>query len=122
MIFVIDGNDGTGKTTIVSKLKLLGYDARDRGLPTKMTDELDIHEILPNGYIYVILDCPIEVSQQRLAQRGADLNEKYHTVDDLIYYRQRFLDVAKILPSCMVVDATNTADEIVKEILGKKIA
>lgn len=38
MIIVIDGNDGTGKSTLVEKLRKDGYNVQDRGIPTKLTD------------------------------------------------------------------------------------
>jgi predicted ATPase len=39
---VVDGNDGTGKSTLVEALRLRGFAAADRGIPTKMTDDRGI--------------------------------------------------------------------------------
>ena len=40
MKIVLDGNDGTGKSTLARKLQELGFtDVKDRGIPTKMTDD-----------------------------------------------------------------------------------
>ena len=103
---VIDGNDGTGKTTLIAALKRLGIDAQDRGEATLMTDHLEM-EPRPHA-IYLILDCPVEVSRARLKSAGKNLDEKYHTVEDLTHYRARFLDVAKRLPRHAIIDTSGT--------------
>ena len=109
---VIDGNDGTGKSTLIRSLEDLGYVCQDRGLPTKMTDDYDLRPTSEKE-IYLILDAPVETSRRRLALAGRDLNERFHTVDDLTHYRKRFLEVAKLLPTATVIDADRTNDEIV---------
>lgn len=87
---VVVGNDGTGKTTLVSRLRERGYDVSDRGLPTKATDSSIPLEPL-EGEIYLVLDCAPETSQRRLASRGADLTEEFHTLESLVGYRVRFV-------------------------------
>jgi thymidylate kinase len=123
MRIVVDGNDGTGKTSLIRELTRLGYTCQDRGLPTHMTDDptlkpTDDHEL------YLILDAPVEVCRARLAVAGRDLTEQYHTVADLQHYRQRFLEVAATIPTATVVDANRPLAEVVAdcvEILREKL-
>lgn len=120
-VIVLDGNDGVGKSTVTERLRAMGFTARDRGHATAMTDMDPIpiaHGPDPRE-IHFILDAPIAVSRQRLAKAGKDLSEKYHTVEDLTYYREQFLRVAGSLTSCYLVDATRPVDEVVQIILLK---
>ncbi|MBI2473496.1 hypothetical protein HYV70_03020 [Candidatus Uhrbacteria bacterium] len=115
MKIVIDGNDGTGKSTIVALLREQGYDVQDRGIPTKMTDN---ESVAPQeDEFYLILDVPVELSRARLAKAGRNLNEKYHTVEDLTHYRERFLQIAQTLPNSVLVNATGSPDEVLAECL-----
>lgn len=88
----VDGNDGVGKTTLVRALAALGVDALDRGMLTKATDSPGLPA--EPGVLYLLLDAPVETSRARLAAAGKDLNERYHTVEDLTFYRGRFLEEA----------------------------
>lgn len=114
MIIVVDGNDGTGKSTLVERLRKDGYDVQDRGIPTKLTDDSSLK---PNpDEFYIILDAPIEVCRERLKKAGRDLNEKYHTIEDLTYYRQRFLDVAEqIKDYCVLIDSARSINEVYRD-------
>lgn len=106
MRIVVDGNDGTGKTTLVAWLQKEGFDVSDRGIPTKMTDD---HSVQPSDEeIYLILDAAVEISRRRLLDAGKDLSERYHTVPDLTFYRKQFLEVAQLLSHCEIIDATGT--------------
>jgi XTP/dITP diphosphohydrolase len=113
---VVDGNDGTGKSTVVARLRALGWNVADRGAPTKMTDDPSVKPA--EGEVTLILDCPVETCRERLAKAGKNLDEKYHTVADLGHYRRRFLEVAKGLPRCEVVDAAGTPDQVVAACLA----
>jgi thymidylate kinase len=113
---IIDGNDGTGKTTIVAMLKTLGYDAQDRGLPTKLTDTPGLP--VPEGEIYIILDAPVAVSRMRLATAGKDLDKEHHKIESLVIYRWRFRDVAAQLPRCHLIDASGTAESVLARCLA----
>ena len=117
---VVDGNDGTGKSTVVAQLHSRGYRVQDRGLPTKLTDNPQIEEKTETGSseIYLILDLPVEQCQQRLLAAGKDLSEQYHTEADLKYYRQRFLDVAKSLANCKIVDASGSKRETLERAIA----
>lgn len=112
---VVDGNDGTGKSTLVTSLKKLGYSVKDRGLPSLMTEGSEL--IVPSDEIYIILDVPISVSQDRLRAAGKDLEEKYHTLSDLEHYRKKFLEVSKLIPRCTVVNAKGSPEIVLNTVL-----
>lgn len=112
MIVVVDGNDGTGKSTLAEALRAKGYDVRDRGIPTRMTDDDRLAPDASHTHeVYLIVDAPVEVSRARLEAAGKDLNEQYHTVEDLTHYRARFQQVAAKLPRCRVIDSSGTPEE-----------
>lgn len=97
MRIIIDGNDGTGKTTLIKELqKITNDEILDRGLPSELTEKDNIEDSLPENKdenLYFILTCPEKVCQNRLKERGADLTVQYHTLNDLIHYRSKFFDV-----------------------------
>lgn len=90
----IDGNDGTGKSTLVRFLQDLGFfNVSDRGRMTLATDD---EKVTPeDGVIYIHLTAPVEVCRQRLQETGKNLEEKYHTVEDLQYYEKKFREVSR---------------------------
>ena len=112
---VVEGNDGTGKTTLVGQLAKLGFDVQDRGVPTKMTDDPDLKP--RRDVLYVVLDVPVEVSQQRLARAGKSLEEQYHTIDDLTHYRARYLELLPALPHHVLLDASGTPAQMLERCL-----
>jgi len=124
-MIVVDGNDGTGKSTLVASLRALGYEVADRGLPTKLTDAVGPNlerametDDRATGELYVILDAPVEVSRARLAAANRDLDEKYHTVADLTYYRDRFRLVAERL-GVTLVNAEGTPQSVLENVLSE---
>jgi XTP/dITP diphosphohydrolase len=106
---VVDGNDGTGKTTLVAALAALGYRVHDRGLPTRLTDAPD--RAPEPTECFLILDAPVPVLRERLTRAGKDLTERYHTEADLAHYRERFLAVAASLPGAHLLDASGTPEQ-----------
>lgn len=123
---VLDGNDGTGKSTLAVTLRALGYTVDDRGIPTKMTDDASLSPSEEDGRkVFVILDVPIEVSRARLLAAGKDLDEKYHTIEDLTFYRERYFEVVerlrKALPSNQVhtLDSSGSPSEVLAVVLSK---
>ncbi len=97
MIVEIDGNDGVGKTFIIEKLSSLfkkedNIVFRDRGSLTKATDNNSFFR--EDGVCYILLDCDENISQERIKERGDSIEEKYHTLVDLKFYRERFLALA----------------------------
>jgi ATP phosphoribosyltransferase len=116
-VIVIDGNDGTGKTTLVEALRASGFIAKDRGIPTKATDEgAPPRESLPEDETYIILDAPPGLCQQRLLKAGRDITEKYHTMEDLEHYRERFLKVAEELGAA-VIDSSGDEEAVLRRAL-----
>ncbi|MBI3632485.1 MAG: hypothetical protein HY225_03490 [Candidatus Vogelbacteria bacterium] len=115
LMIVVDGNDGTGKTSLVVGLNGSGYKAQDRGIPTKMTDDPAVKP--KDDEYYIILDASVDICQERLASAGKDLTEKYHTVADLIKYRELFRGLAEVgIPrNKFLVDTTLVSLESVME-------
>lgn len=124
---IIDGNDGTGKTTRLVQLKRMFPNIKyeDRGIFSKMTlvDELfnktgNYDEIQKKFHkdvqkdsstLYIICRASSEVCQKRILERGDSIEEEFHTLDDLNKYNNRFdilVDIVKDLPNVMVVDTT----------------
>jgi thymidylate kinase len=90
--------------------------------PTTLTDYPDQRsQKFDYGIVFIILDAPVEISQARLRAAGKDLQEKYHTIEDLTHYKQRFLEVADYLnrhghetnTRCFVIDASPQDPEVV---------
>jgi hypothetical protein len=115
---VLDGNDGTGKSSLAVKLKELGFrNVSDRGLPTKMTDDAKLRPGPEHdGEVYVLLDAPVDVCRARLGTAGKDLTERYHTVADLTYYRQRYQEVAAVL-GVELIDSTGTPEVTLAKVM-----
>lgn len=110
---VLDGNDGTGKSSRAKAIQeVLGIEVSERGPLSKLTDcdeifspyvkegesiELStealeaINEIKNNtDTLYAILDAPVIKCQQHIVARGDSLDAPYHNFRDLCYYRERF--------------------------------
>jgi thymidylate kinase len=60
----------------------------------------------------------VEECRRRLARAGKDLEERYHTVADLTFYRARFLEVARELPRASVVDAQGEPEQVLARALA----
>ena len=124
---IIDGNDGTGKTTRLVQLKKMFPNIKyeDRGIFSKMTlvDELfnrtgnydeiqkKFHEDVQkdSSTLYIICRASSEVCQKRILERSDSIEEEFHTLDDLNKYNNRFdilVDIVKDLPNVMIVDTT----------------
>lgn len=110
MIVCVDGNDGTGKTSLIARLRPLlpAITFQDRGLPTAMTDG----RTAPPADRYLILHASVETCQRRLLAAGKSLDEPYHTAADLTHYGRRFLEVAAAL-GATVIDAEREQEAIV---------
>lgn len=84
---VVDGNDGTGKSTLVRALTRLGFtNVSDRGEMTLATDDPTVRPD-PDTF-YILLDCSVETSLKRLKERGADMEDHYHQPDVLEKYNR----------------------------------
>lgn len=124
---IVDGNDGTGKSTRVEQLKKMfpNITVLDRGDFSKETLNKDIFDDLESleskiarlnfrkkiknneSTLYIILDADPEVCQKRIIERGDSIDEPYHNMDDLIKYSQRFLilvDTCRDLSNVMLID------------------
>ena len=102
-IVEFDGNDGTGKTYTINVLSKVFPNCIfiDRGLFSKATllsDENDemykyIDDNIDKHRIYIILDDYPEHCQYLIKKRGDSIEEKYHTIEDLEYYRKQFTNL-----------------------------
>lgn len=105
IIVEIDGNDGVGKTFIKSMLRdnedlkdfCAGHNIdiklQDRGEMTKATDSGVFNR--EDGHVYFLLDATPALCQANILRRGDSITEKYHTLEDLRYYRNKFLTIAR---------------------------
>lgn len=120
MKIIIDGNDGTGKTSLVKSLNELGFNAIDRGIMTKMTDGYQPSLDDVKDCIFILLDVSIQESQKRLLKAGKDINEKYHNLADLSFYRSRFFhsffDLKKLTPYVYLIDNSNTLESTLTKV------
>lgn len=117
MRICIDGNDGVGKTTLITRLKELmpEHEYQDRGYPTYLTsvDEAKLYANIAD--VYVILSCPVAVSLERLTAAGKDMNEHWHKPETLEHYHARFAELAAM--HCWpVLDATRPVHELADEV------
>lgn len=88
---IVDGLDGTGKSTLVQSLNALGYLAQDRGNATKMTD--DETTVAEADAYYLILLAPPEVCHRRLQEAGKPMDEVWHTMESLVHYARRYEEI-----------------------------
>ncbi len=116
-MIVVDGNDGTGKSTLVAALDALGFEVRDRGLPTKATDE-GVPETVPDDDLYLILDAPEETCRTRLEAAGKDMDEHWHRPETLAHYRTRFREVAAAF-GVELLDSSGTPEETLAKALER---
>ena len=92
---VVDGNDGTGKSTLVNSLRQLGFrNVFDRGEMTKATDDPTIGPV--EGTIYILMVCPWGVSFTRLIEAGRDMSDPYHEPKALAKYDRSFRELAPL--------------------------
>ena len=98
----VDGNDGTGKSYRIEKMKELfpGLVYYDRGIFSKATlneklfqnknshewykEKEDFYNLVKShsDTLYIILDASPATCQRRIKERGDSLEEKYHTKED----------------------------------------
>ena len=115
MIVCIDGNDGTGKSTLIRRLREIFPELvfQDRGLPSAMTDG----GTTDPADLYIILDATISTCQKRLRQAGKSLEEKYHNEQDLSYYQKQFIQVANQIKA-VIINAEKPIDNVVFEVVN----
>ena len=120
-VIEVDGNDGTGKSTLVRLLAEYGVEARDRGVMTRASDDPSIGP--EENTLYIVVDAPVEVSRERLAAAGKDLDEQYHRVEDLTHYRQVFLDLVPRFDAALIVaeHPRRTLQQALAAVLGTKL-
>lgn len=125
----VDGNDGAGKSYRIELLKKMfpTVEVVDRGIFSKYTlDEyypplyprtLDEHnraelfrnEVRTNSdTLYILMDTPIEICQERILSRGDSLDTQFHSEDALAKYEWRFRRLYKLVDDCpnvIIIDA-----------------
>ena len=102
---VVDGNDGTGKTTLVRSLRLLGFrDVHDRGEMTKATDDPTVGPVV--GTVYILLEASWITCRQRLIDAGRDMTDPYHQDDALIKYYHIFRNITEKFSAHVILSRT----------------
>lgn len=116
MKICIDGNDGTGKTTIISLLKERYPNVifMDRGLPSAMTVNKDFEK----ADHYFILTCPVSVSLERLKNANRDMTEYWHLPETLNYFNDKFKELA-LQNNWIIVESTSSVDSVLNIICEK---
>lgn len=114
MIVCIDGNDGTGKSTIISLLKekFPTITFQDRGYPSWLTFEKG--SFAPAD-LYIILVCPVEVSLDRLQKSGKNMEEFWHLPLTLIFFDQKFKQLS-VENNWPVVCSDDTLESVVSQV------
>jgi hypothetical protein len=115
MKIVVDGCSSTGRTTLATSLRELGFDVDDGGLPTYMADNSRLKA--PNNEFYVILSIPVGFLTWRLGYLKKDMTERCNSSDSLVHYHRRFLEVAKVLPHHVVISTMGTEDQTLAKCL-----
>lgn len=128
----IDGNDGTGKSSVIEILKKRypNVDFKDRGILTKLTDVFqdELPDALPGSSeakntVYFVLDAELETLVERINQRCGSPGH-YESYPALFKYRNRFRRLA-IKYGTYFIDTTrlslNDVSEIVSNIIDHKI-
>jgi len=96
----IDGNDGTGKSTLVRMLAALGIEAQDRGRMTLATDDPSVGP--ESDVLYILLDLSPAECADRLEAAGKSLEELFHRPADLQHYAHRFRDVSQVFGAVII--------------------
>lgn len=120
-IVEIDGNDGTGKTRLVNYLIILFEDTnieiKDRGQVSRWTISPQNEEVT-DDIIHIVLDCFPQTSQNRIEKRGDSLNEEFHTLQSLKYYREKYIEATKLFPFIKLINVEKDCDvEIIASIV-----
>lgn len=130
IIFDIEGNDCTGKSTLISTLqtKYPKIKFNDRGILTKLTDIYESKQPLelPKDRFYIVLDADVDVCMRRIINRDKP-RDKYDTFESIYKYRNRFrrlaikyrtfyIDTSKLTK----LDVTECACEIIEGILQEE--
>lgn len=118
MIF-IDGNDGTGKTSICRMFQELRPDleVKDRCILTGCTDifDDDLPKQLDDG-IYIILGATVDESRKRIEARGGE-TDKYDSYEALFKYHNRYRRLA-IRYNTFWIDTTGrTLEDVYNDII-----
>ena len=89
---VVEGNDGTGKSTLVRGLRALGFaNVEDRAEMTLASDDDSVGPAPETTYLLV--HCRWETSHERLVASGADMKDQYHQPSALRHYADKFLSL-----------------------------
>ena len=138
-IFVIVGNDGTGKTTIVNQInhhsnfKAIERNSKETfGLDPKTTDRLTFISqwtpeytftpvefvIIENTSIpvfWIVLNCDPKISERRIS--GRDHRDIFETPKALFYYHRKYLEIAANFGLPVIENGTRPVHETIQEIL-----
>jgi ATP phosphoribosyltransferase len=118
---VIDGNDGTGKSTLAHTLRCLGFtNVLDRGEMSRAT--LDPMVGPAPDTVYILLVCDWKESKRRLLQAGKDMTEIWHTDEALQRFDADFRRLAPVF-NAKVISSVQRDDTVLDVVthLGAQI-
>lgn len=118
---VVEGIDGSGKTTLVEKLKKAGFEAYDRGELSEMTLQ---SQYLWSGKnlrtaIYIILDIDETLATERVLKRDGEL-DKWAQPTAQMFYRKKYRALAAKY-GFYFIDVTTLTKEQVFDIVTTRL-
>lgn len=124
---VIDGIDGSGKTTIINHLKkkFPDYELRDRGVLTKISlkhwdDWVKPENLIRDWDHYIILEVDIEEEKRRLQTRINETDssiDKWETDQSLFLFRYRYRNLAAFYGNINLIDTSDYSIHTVQTLI-----
>lgn len=111
---IIDGVDGSGKTTLAKRLEKEGYIVQDRSCLTEYTmkNQEEWPNTLEDFAVWIVLDANMETLLERISKRGK--SDKWETPSALNYFKHKYRALAMFY-GLYYIDTTNHTPESLYE-------